>query len=913
MNEMFGLGILLNARDQASASILRVNEALTGLVNTLEESGTVATQEMNTIQSAMNNASTQIMQGLALTSLGGEISNFGQSMLSTLYATGQQVVSTGSQFEQWRMTLKALYNDVDLANQKLQWGMDLAASTPFEVSDVTQALIAFKAMGVEADTMLTSVTGIEQSMLEFIGDLASLRPDVGLQGVMMGVRNLMGGDGGKSLKMRLDLPLEEILGREFGETSEELMQDLADLSSKVANGLMGELEGTWNQMISNLQDQSTRFFLSIADNGAFDSAKGTLKYLSDAIGSIDDERLARIGQNISKAFEMVWKPVDLVAKKLVDLGMALVSLIENNPFIAKLVVGITSLVGVLAIALGSLVAFAGGVLIIKGAIAVVRPLLHSLKLAIGSFGTTLLTVLPKIALVGGAISLLAVAWKNDFGGIRTTLTGFMSNMQSAFKYSSEIASMGVTEMLDALDHLNTNTWYGNLTYKLVKLKVFWTALVDAWNDYTLSDENFQKLNELGLLPLLETILDLKMKAEAFFEGFKQGWRDISDAVKPIIDAIGEAFNDLVTKLFPVNDGIEDLNEATEGLDTTPWFELGKALSYVSGFAIAVFGVFKLIGGIISLISGTVSVISGVVSAIGGFLGAIGGFVTAIFGFFGLAITLPGWVVGLIVVAIGIIIGLIIAFWDEIVAGWEWVKTKFSEGLDIIKTWWKTTTEKVKQDWDALCQLVTDAWSNTVQKVKDFFTQVKDKAVEIGNGIVDAFKGIPDFFSGVFQGIKNVASPVLDWLGDKFRAVSEAISGVTNFFSNIGSKVGDFASNIISGAKGLVGLNTGGYVKTEGVAMLHPNEVVVNDELTQKLRNFLDGDTSNVKSRSVATQSQGSTPVSNDSSITFQQGAIQITMTNGNDADVDKLVKKIAEKLQRERQLRNTLNYRPSLA
>ena len=157
-------------------------------------------------------------------------------------------------------------------------------------------------------------------------------------------------------------------------------------------------------------------------------------------------------------------------------------------------------------------------------------------------------------------------------------------------------------------------------------------------------------------------------------------------------------------------------------------------------------------------------------------------------------------------------------------------------------------------------------------------------------------------------IPKEAREMFDWLGEKFSWVSDIISNITGAISNIGSGIKNFGGKVVSGVKHMVGLNTGGYVKTEGVAMLHPNEVVVNDELTQKLRTFLDEGQSaptipNNNARTVNT-------TSNDNSVTFNQGAIQINLQQGTEADATKLAKMIMEKIKRETQLRSTLNYNP---
>lgn len=797
--DMFGLGILLNAKDQASASILRVNSALQGLTQTMEEAGDISESQMNRITNMMNSASESITKGLQLVSVGSEITNFGTSLLDPIVAVGKETVATGSQFEQWRMTLNALYKDSEVATAKATEAMQLAAKTPFEVGDVMEALIGFKAIGAEALTVMDNVEGASdqtRTFLEYVGDLASLRPDVGLNGVLLGIRNLIGGDGGKSLKMRMDIDFEQIMGEDWKDTPEEIMQQLANVSQQIAGGLMNELEGTWSQMLSNLEDQKTRFFLAISDSGAFDSFKGSLKYISDAIGSIDDGKMARIGQNIASAFSMIWKPIDFLIKRLTDFGMAIINLIETSPLVSKLVVGLTSLIGVTAIVIGGLFTLSGAFLIVQGAIKVIQlafaslgPVMLSFKTKLLSLGTSLLLILPKIALLTTAVTLLYKAWKSDFGGIKTTLTGFVKSTSSAFKDSTNIANMGVNAMMNALNNLNKDTWYGRLTYNLTKLKVFWIGLCDAWNDYELSDENFQKLNALGLLPLLGTILDLKMRAEAFFEGFKQGWRNISNVVVPIVQTITKFIKDIVLALLPAKDKVDEFQNSTEGLNTQPWYDVGEAIAYVTGILAGIWVISKVVGVIstvtsaISGIVGFITKIPGVIteaftsitgffSSLGGLiasaLGWIGGLVTAILGAFGIVISAPAWVVGAITLVVSGLVALVIKYWDQIkewtINTWNTIKDKTLEIWGGIKDWYNATiqpwVDKIAEAFNKAKDKLVEIWGNVksyfvekwgeiktwyqsniqpwVDKIATFFQRCKDKLVDIFTSIKDVF-------------------------------------------------------------------------------------------------------------------------------------------------------------------------------
>lgn len=1094
MNQLFGLGILLNAKDQASASILRVSLALSGLTDQMRKASTTSKTEAEKIKENLNNATSLITSGLGLTTLGGEISNFGVSMLSPIQEVSSKVISTSAQFEQWRMTLKALYKDSEVANQKLAWGLDLASKTPFEVSDVTEALIGFKAVGAEADTMFNNANGQARSFLEYMGDLASLRPDVGLQGVLMGVRNLFGGDGGKSLRMRMDIDLEQVLGRDFGTTTEEIMKDLVEVSDKLANGLMNELDGTWNQMISNLQDQSTKMFLAIGDGGAFDEFKQSLSYVSKTIGSIDDEKLKKLGENIAGAFSLIIKPLNFIIVKVTDFTSKLIDLMATNPLIAKLVVGFTTLLGVATVIIGVLVSLGGVMLIVKGAMMLVAPLLSSLKLRLISFGSSLSLLLPKMALLGIAFALLSTIWKNDMGGIRSGIVGFAQTIQSAFTNSSAYAKMGVADMMNALKQLDTTTFGGWLTYRLTQIKVFWMALVDAWNDYELSDENFQKVSELGLLPLLGFILDLKMRAEQFFKGFIEGWKNIAKVVASIVKFVGEVIviiGDMIRDIFPVKDAMQEVVDVTDGADFSAWKDLGETIAYMSGVLVGlwafskviaiiqgigtafsfVFSIASFIGGIISSVFGA---FSSLIGFIGGLLGVIGTIATAVLGFFGIIVTAPAWVVGAITVALALIVGLIFSQWETvkkiisvavqiIVAivvglvvaiigvflsivtivefvfgiiativmgivgviatvgvlimnvvyafvgvlvgiiltsitiisnviqglvaivqtvvtfivgffqiGFEFIKAvietflaivkaiftgDFSALAETLKGIWGGFADNVKNIWEGIMSRVQDIWTNFKGYISEswdnlgqHWTNIMDSIKEVASNSVqfvkDIWGGIGSFFSGIWNGIIDSASGMFSWLGNKFSWVSSAISGVKSFFDGGSSSVNEGRSSRMTG--NMVGLATGGYVKTEGVAMLHPNEVVVNDDITQKLRAFLESRES-VSNQAIPTLEQPqqrvinnvilannqqeevtkdlpqrylvNTTISNnnttdrtttsesiDNSITFKEGAIQITMTDGNDRDIDSLVKKIATKLQREQELRRTLNY-----
>lgn len=787
--DMFGLGILLNAKDNASQSILRVSASLQGLNEMLVESGNMSERQMERVTNAMQNAEKELNQGMLLSNLGQQISSLGERMIKPIKDIGMAVIGTGAKFEEWRMTLKALYKDSSLAEDKLNWAVDLAAKTPFEIQNLVQSLIGFKAIGVDADKTFANANGEMRTFLEYMGDLGALRPDVGLQGIMMGVRNLLGGDKGRSLRMRMDIDFQQILGRDWGSNPEQIMKDLVEASDKLANGLMKELEGTWNQIISNMKDQTTRFLKAISDNGGFKPFKDIMQSLGETIASIDDETMAKIGTNIGKSLEMIIKPFSVLANLFNKLFLWVSQLLATHPFIAKLIFGLLSVGGAVLMLAGNILVVNGLIKVWKASISLIMPVLTTLKF-------TLMSVMPQLLLFSSLLTILYLSWKHNLGGFKDNAISFYKTIKNAFTESSQISKLSVDEMMVHIRRLSmSDKWFDKLLLALVKLRVFWVGLVDAWNDYELSDENYQKLKELGLLPLISTLLDLKRISEEVWSGFKKGIAEFWTTTEPFWKFMGEAIMwvcDQLNELVKWITGSRD--EAEEDIDMTTWEKVGRVLGWllplVTGLGLA----FLLLSNPINL-----------------------------------------WI------TLGVLL----------VASIVWVA----------------------KNWETI-------WGKVGEFFKKIGDGIKNMWVDLVNGCVD----------GVNKLIKAINKIPLVNIPEIPRIATE-IDNLQN-----------------TGA--FTGLNTGGYTKADGVAMLHKDEVVVNSQLTKKLAQFLGA---NPSSTAPSSTPLGGNSSSIDNSVTFSEGAIQITLTKGDEADAENLARKIIEKIKRDKELKDTMNYRPHFA
>lgn len=135
-------------------------------------------------------------------------------------------------------------------------------------------------------------------------------------------------------------------------------------------------------------------------------------------------------------------------------------------------------------------------------------------------------------------------------------------------------------------------------------------------------------------------------------------------------------------------------------------------------------------------------------------------------------------------------------------------------LDEIKAWFQAAAIVIKAGWQAVGDFFTGLWDGikqTYADVKEFFGSAFTAAKD---SIETAFATIGDFFTGVWTGIQTVFSTVQDWFGEKFNAaktaVTNAFSTVVSFYSgiwtgikNVFSAVGSWFGEKFNAAKSAV--------------------------------------------------------------------------------------------------------------
>lgn len=801
----FGLGLVLSFTDNATAGINNAVNSLNQLTS-VAEGATSSLNQMVTL-SALSVVADQ---------MGSAFLDAGNTILSTLGQITSEVISTGQTLYYAENQLNALYrNSGKTGSEVIAQIQEYAKTSMFEFENLIPAVTSLKSVGIEAfDSITSSMGNSKNNLLDYASALASFAPHMknaygkGINAAIGAMREYIAEGNALSLKRGAGLDITGILGEDKGATIEERTRQVADLIETLGMLEMVDIMKTSPMtMLSNMSDVLFQLKGMISDSGVYSEFTELIAKLSNYVMEIPEEELQSIANVIGSALTTIMTPLEWVADKVLALADGLRNLVANNPTLVKLMTIGVAIGGVLLVLVGIF-------LKVTSALSGLSLLLLTFGKSFGSIGGIMKAgflkitsvLIPLIAMIG----LLSLAWKNDFAGIRTNLSYFVSNLSNSFKTARQAVDGSVSELTSTLEELrNKDDFFSNLTLGIMKVMMVFKALADAWSDNTLSEENFLKAKELGVLPLIEAILDLKYRFENFMKGFLDGWSEIGEKIENVVMGILDNIDG--TFLEPLIDGITRFLQALTSGDAQAWYDFGnsfakftaliagfvlgfKAISAVVGIVTKVIGFFTKLWSVIKTVA---TIISTVVGKIGSILTVIGTFVTAVLGFFGIVVSIPAWLVGAITVAVVALIALIVAKWEEI-----------SAFLGRIGSWiYNNVILPVVDFFKGLWNDIV----NIFYSVGEWFTE---KFQQAKTGIENAWSSIGSFFSGIWTKITTVFSNVGTWFGEKFRSAVEKIKSffnplvtffkgvwdkITNLFKSVGTTVGDAISGAVKGA------------------------------------------------------------------------------------------------------------------
>lgn len=923
----FGLGLVLNFTDNASAGMRRVSQ-------TFNEMNGLASKMVDSSNSAVYSIESLTAAGIGLSIVGENLSDIGSSITGLFTGISQAVIDTGGKMLGFRMQLNALYGE-GAGEQKIKEIQEYARKSVFEVEGLMSAVTVMKAVGIEAmDEVTTSSGNTTQKLLDYASDIAAMVPHMrnvygtGVNAAMGALKEYIAEGNALSLKRGAGFDITGILGEDKGKTIEERTRQVADLVEKLGiAGYTAELVGTPTQQLANIQDALFNTMASISDSGVFDSYTRLLSKIAGWVDTLilDTDKYNTIVALLGDTITTIMTPLHFLLDTVLKVADAFIDFAATHPKIAKGILVAVAGLGAFLVVAGTALKFAGSFFLLTSSFMQMGMLAKNGLSIFNIFGRSIGIIMTKLLPFVAFATLAYTAWKNNLFGIRDTVTQVFKEIGTVFSLA-----------------------------------------FDAWNDSTLSEENFQKAKDLGILPFIESVLDLKYLFGQFTDGFTKGFQSVFDTI-----------DKFTTKIAPVNGFVYDLaNNVGTFLkdvfnvqtDSDAWTKVGEAFGMIAGaLTIAIpliLGAVKAFGLIKGVIALAASPIGLIVLAIGAVVAAVVGlkyawennlggiqektravlekilgfyntylapFVARVVTFVGTIITIvrnlwESWLkpifiqlggffsslwtnslqpllmklgsfIGSVVRFVGMVINAVLVLWNNVLAPIvNWLVTVLAPIVNSVVQIILGVIEYVFITISDIVGGILTILGGVLDFITGIFTGDWDLAWQ---GIVNIFKGIWETLTGVVKGVVNAIITVINTLiSTVYGVLAAVVNGIGSIFNTIASAIGiDANVGIPETAPQIPYLADGGVVTEATPAVLGEGE---DDEAVLPLNTKVFSEIAKGISNQRPMQAQ---PVQNDYSVTFSAGSIVIQLANATEAELERAAEKLMKIIERKQQLK----------
>ena len=304
--ENFGLGVVLSLTDNATGAMNNIM----GSLEKLQDEFTKAGSSLGGLAGQLSNLPTLLM------GIGGATTAIGASLSAPFIGMAKSSIEAGATLENQMNMLSTLYGSAEKGKEAYLWAQKFAAESPMALADVIGMMQTLKPIGADVAKMYQTANGGSQQLLKFITDFSAARPDVPVFRIQSALRNLAGGNY-QSIQQIFDLPNDVIArmkqGKDIGEKIAIAVNGLG------VSGFTEKMNGSWQQMMSNLEDSWEAFKTNIANEGVFENAKSILKEFFDVINDLSNEDMKNMAMPIAEGISAVLAPVGLLVKGLTSL------------------------------------------------------------------------------------------------------------------------------------------------------------------------------------------------------------------------------------------------------------------------------------------------------------------------------------------------------------------------------------------------------------------------------------------------------------------------------------------------------------------------------------------------------------------------------------------------------------------
>lgn len=516
----YGLSIVLDFQDNATAGMQSASSAF----NSLSGSADKLSMGIGGTASSLLDMNTSVV-GMSV--LGSQFQNMGQSVLGVMKDIGSKVVDTSSSFENFQLTLKALYGDADKASKITDDLFAYANKSPFEVEDLQGMVVTLKSQGLEAfDQMIGKTTGLRQETMAWIGDLQAFRPNTTALKWKQAIQNFLSGDDNVSAKMLRNIldvgDLSNYLGHDLHKTVEGRMQDLIEIVEKTGMaGMQDTLSNTWSIVLSNMADAWTIFTYRIGfgnkENNMYRSATNAVRNLLEVEKSVFSDKT--IINSTSEALYGLIHPVEKFTEALKSISPAMITWLKNNPQIIKFGTDLTVVGGAALVAMGSVLRLSG---------AVINYMLNVQRLGgfVGIFnmlGNSIQALTFRSIGWASALGLLAVVLTRNYGNISGLFGTLSKQAKSLFGEISNNLSQGKT-LTQSLIDVGLQPLVDGLNTVKTTLKSFgsgvYNGIAEALGVFGFHSEKIEE-TDFNLKTMLNHLGEAM--SNKFGEGFQEKW------------------------------------------------------------------------------------------------------------------------------------------------------------------------------------------------------------------------------------------------------------------------------------------------------------------------------------------------------------------------------------------------------
>lgn len=770
----FGLGLVLTFTDNATSGMQKA----TGAFNDLN-SATDNFSKANNVESAL------LQVSYAAGIVGDQLYSVGQNMTGMFANLAQGVINTGTTMLTAQTQLSTLYGSAEQGASKLAEIQEYAKNSIFNFEDLIPSVIMLKANGIEAfDNIASSAylagdatSKANQTLMDYASDLAAFNPQMrnaygtGVQAAIGAINEYIAEGNAMSLKRGASLDINALLGEDTAGTIEERSRQIADLIEKLNMvGTTASLAETPMQRLSNVEDTLFNLAAEVSSSGVYDKYSELIAKITDYIFAIPDSELSNIANVVGGALSDVLDLLNPVVDKIIELTDRVREFIQTNPELVQSIVKWTALAGVLVLVSGVALKLASSIGMLKFSLSGLFSSSTKSKgfSLLGLFKNLFTGLLPLIAVV----ALVKAAWDRDFMGMQETVK-------------------------------NTVTWIVDA----VKL------IFDAFADNTLSVDNFNKAQEMGILPLIEGILQLKYHWEFFVSGLKKGFDAFFESLAKVLTKLGildvdvSSFGELIVAL---------IDKMTAPGMTDTWEQLGFIIGKISGWiliAIAVLpAVIKTVGAIVKIIGGIIGIVKTVVSTIKTIIDIVKGVWSVLKGVWkaikwiwsGLR-----FVFNLVVRIVQVIRGIP---WSAIIGGAGNVFKIIGQGIMWVLTGIGNIVIAILGAFGIVVGLpawavglITVAIIALIALIIAFWDEIKAFFVNIGSAIAGAFQSAWEWFSSLpwVQSVINFVSGIIDTVVSACKLIGKIIMGIVDIIKTIALGIWGIIKSIANVIKNIV--------------------------------------------------------------------------------------------------------------